>query len=89
MKQSNSVWRLGILAACSIALPGCEQPNKDAIDAAAEVSALADRYYSETLARTPEAAYFSGIEIDRHDGIGLFQLDTRVPQGFHGLWKSA
>ena len=69
MKQFNSAWRLGILAACSIALPGCEQPKKDAIGTAAEVSALADRFYSETLARTPEAAYFSGIEIDRHDGM--------------------
>jgi uncharacterized protein (DUF885 family) len=37
--------------------------------AAAHVNELADQYYAFALARAPEAAYFAGIELDRHDGL--------------------
>lgn len=33
------------------------------------VTGLADRYYAHTLKTQPETAYFSGVEIDRHDGL--------------------
>lgn len=38
-------------------------------DSAAAVTAIADRYYSSALKHTPETAYFSGIELPRHDGM--------------------
>jgi uncharacterized protein (DUF885 family) len=38
-------------------------------DAAAQVNAIADRYYDHVLSTTPEAAYFSGVEPERHDGM--------------------
>ncbi|MEJ8566472.1 DUF885 domain-containing protein [Elongatibacter sediminis] len=42
----------------------------DSVSAMAEtVTDVADRYYSELLSRYPQIAYFSGVEIDRHDGI--------------------
>jgi len=34
-----------------------------------KVNELADRYYSFRLKTQPEVAYFSGVEIDRHDGL--------------------
>jgi uncharacterized protein (DUF885 family) len=33
------------------------------------VNTLADRYYEFRLATQPEVAYFSGVEISRHDGL--------------------
>ena len=33
------------------------------------VNEVADEYYAHVLATAPETAYFSGIELDRHDGI--------------------
>ena len=66
-----------VVAACSIALPGCEQPEQRATNHAATVTAVADRYYAESLARTPEIAYFSGIDIDRHDGLEDNSLQNR------------
>ena len=38
-------------------------------ETAITVNQLADRYYAETLSRTPEVAYFSGVELERHDGM--------------------
>ncbi|GJM10680.1 MAG: hypothetical protein DHS20C11_29560 [Lysobacteraceae bacterium] len=39
------------------------------VEPAQQVNQLADRYYEQTLSRTPETAYFAGLEIDRHDGM--------------------
>lgn len=51
---------LGVVSACS----------KSADDAAPlRVSELADEYYAWTLERSPEEAYFAGIELERHDGM--------------------
>ena len=64
------------LFACEQATPPAEtsvaaQPPEAimADDPAAAVSAIADKYYATTLERTPEVAYFSGVEIPRHDGM--------------------
>ena len=38
-------------------------------DRKVSVTELADRYYAETLKRTPEVAYFAGVDLERHDGI--------------------
>jgi uncharacterized protein (DUF885 family) len=45
---------------------------------ATRVKALADRYYAFALARSPEMAYFSGIEPDRHDGLFDNSPEARV-----------
>ncbi len=54
-------------------LCGCEKntspDNEVENDPASIVNAIADHYYATTLEQTPEAAYFSGIELDRHDGL--------------------
>jgi len=67
---------------CVTFLFGCEKANSPAneasvestpadpsVEAAAAVTLLADHYYSVTLQRTPEVAYFSGVEPSRHDGM--------------------
>ena len=77
MKEFTRSFRMCVVATCSIALPGCEQPEQRATNHAATVTAVADRYYAESLARTPEIAYFSGIDIDRHDGLEDNSLQTR------------
>jgi len=40
-----------------------------AVDPAASVNDIADRYYAWTLRRAPEQAYFSAIDIEHHDGL--------------------
>ena len=67
---------------CVTFLFGCEKANSPSnevsvestpadpsAEAAAAVTLLADHYYSVTLQRTPEVAYFSGVEPSRHDGM--------------------
>ncbi|MEQ9561216.1 MAG: DUF885 family protein, partial [Woeseiaceae bacterium] len=39
------------------------------VDAPVRVSELADEYYSWLLQRSPEEAYFAGVELERHDGM--------------------
>jgi uncharacterized protein (DUF885 family) len=39
------------------------------VDMASQVNRIADQYYAQTLLHNPEAAYFSGVEPDRHDGL--------------------
>ncbi len=43
--------------------------TKSASETAAAVTLLADRYYADTLRQTPEIAYLSGVELERHDGM--------------------
>lgn len=68
---------LALVVSCALALSACsrdEAPVVDPVDAAAAtVTSIADRYYTETLKRTPEIAYFSGIEPDSHDRIANYQ----------------
>ena len=48
-----------------------EQPGeaKPTADPAVTVNIIADRYYATTLQRTPEVAYYTGVELPRHDGM--------------------
>ena len=67
---------------CVLLLSACEQTNTPEPEIAVEpavvtstaetaesVTLLADRYYAITLEQTPEVAYFSGVELARHDGM--------------------
>jgi uncharacterized protein (DUF885 family) len=64
-----------LLSACKqesapVAETAVEPTTPDpAVEAANSVTALADHYYAVTLKETPEVAYFSGIELPRHDGM--------------------
>lgn len=62
-----------VAAICAVGLAACteDQPVADApsMDPGSIVNSVADQYYDFTLSRYPETAYFSGIELDRHDGI--------------------
>ncbi|HEY5776331.1 MAG TPA: DUF885 domain-containing protein [Xanthomonadales bacterium] len=64
-----------MLSACEQAAPPTTEttmapPTVDpAVEAAASVTQIADRYYETALALSPEIAYFSGVEIPRHDGM--------------------
>jgi len=49
-------------------------------EAAATVTGIADRYYATALEMTPEIAYFSGIELPRHDG-----MQDNSPEGRQAL----
>jgi uncharacterized protein (DUF885 family) len=47
-----------------------EQAKPDPVsETAAVVNRVADRYYALRLEKTPEVAYFSGVELPRHDGM--------------------
>jgi uncharacterized protein (DUF885 family) len=66
--------RLLVLPASTLlASMGCSPAGRMDVgsldEAASTVNAIADRYYTETLERTPEVAYFTGVELERHDGI--------------------
>jgi len=56
-----------VLAACGAGTQETATPA--AADPAAAVNHIADRFYTHVLETTPEVAYFSGIDIDRHDGM--------------------
>ncbi len=64
-----------MLNACEQAAPPAAEPMvetrpADAVqEAAASVTLLADRFYATALETTPEIAYFSGVELPRHDGM--------------------
>jgi len=62
-----------VAAICAVGLAACteDQTAADApsTDPGSIVNSVADQYYDFTLSRYPETAYFSGIELDRHDGI--------------------
>jgi uncharacterized protein (DUF885 family) len=70
--KTFSQTRLTLITALFVlVLSGCEKAtplnDETANDPAAVVNAIADRYYTSTLEQMPEVAYFSGIELDRHD----------------------
>ena len=82
MNRKSSFPVMAVAALCVIFLFGCEKasspaneasvegtPADPSAEAAAAVTLLADDYYSSTLQRTPELAYFSGVELSRHDGM--------------------
>jgi uncharacterized protein (DUF885 family) len=74
-------------------LGACEQPSSPTtqtahqpavVDAKAQaasaVKRVADRYYTTALELTPEVAYFSGVELPRHDG-----MQDNSPEGRQAL----
>ncbi len=69
----SSTRHLAAIAICVATVSGCGPASRPrsqpAPDPAAIVNAVANRYYTETLERRPEAAYFSGVDLARHDGI--------------------
>ena len=81
MKLTAHSRHIVLIVSCTIILQACEQAStpaessaKPAVvasqsDPTATVTAIADRYYATTLKTTPEIAYFSGIELPRHDGM--------------------
>ena len=82
MKTTARLLQVFLFAASFVLLSACKQestpvaesavepvaPNP-AIAAAKSINSLADHYYAVTLKETPEVAYFSGIELPRHDGM--------------------
>lgn len=82
MKTTLRLLQVCLFTASIISLSACKQESAPvtesvvepvapdpAIEAAKSVNELADRYYAVTLSETPEVAYFSGIELPRHDGM--------------------
>jgi uncharacterized protein (DUF885 family) len=49
-------------------MTGCGQSPGN-VDAPVRVSELADEYYAWLLERSPEEAYFAGVDLERHDGL--------------------
>ena len=83
MKNRTELLAVGFSGLCALLLQACDKPSPPVAvtlspeievanvvdDNAAMVTQIADRYYAATLANIPETAYFSGVEISRHDGI--------------------
>lgn len=82
MKTPSRILQRILFTASIILISACKQesapvaesvtaPDKPdpAIEAAQTVSQVADRYYSITLKELPEVAYFSGVDLPRHDGM--------------------
>jgi len=61
------------IAILAFLLVGCSPKEAatptEAPDPPATVNAVADAYYAHVMKTAPEAAYFSGIELERHDGL--------------------
>ena len=60
-----------LASACSKEAPApvAAPVTPPAANPAVVVNEVADDYYAHVMSTTPEAAYFSGIELDRHDGL--------------------
>jgi uncharacterized protein (DUF885 family) len=59
---------LSIVACASVWCSGCgKSPTGD--PQSVGIRELADQYYAWALLRTPEEAYFSGVDLGRHDGM--------------------
>ncbi len=56
-----------MLGACSREAPAPAPEPASSPDAV--VNEVADAYYEHVMSTTPETAYFSGIDLDRHDGL--------------------
>lgn len=65
-----------LASACSKEAPAPVTPP--AVNPAAVVNEVADDYYAHVMNRTPEAAYFSGVELDRHDGLADNSIEAQA-----------
>ena len=63
MPRVNLIW---IAALALVSCQADKQPEPSAADA---VNDIADRYYEWRLRTTPEYAYFTAVELERHDGM--------------------
>ncbi|NOR18864.1 MAG: hypothetical protein GQ538_02090, partial [Xanthomonadales bacterium] len=84
MNLKSSLLQKIVIAITTVLLVSCEQPVETApaiieitIDPATEVNNIADKYYAFTLEHTPEIAYFSGVELPRHDGMENNSLSAK------------
>lgn len=69
-QRARAVLFLFLIALFVTACGGEERPTPETPgDPAALVNTIADRAYEFTLKTAPEAAYFSGVELERHDGM--------------------
>lgn len=59
---------LACLAACEAEAPSADSDGA-AASPAATMNDIADRYYEWVLQRQPEIAYFSAVDLERHDGL--------------------
>jgi hypothetical protein len=70
-----------VLAAFILCLYGCGGEPPPVAESSGSVvdhvNDLADRYYAFALEHTPEIAYFSGVELTRHDGMEDNSLPAR------------
>lgn len=77
------------LSACeNEALPPVEATNEPlapdpVTNSVRAVNEIADRYYALTLQQTPETAYFSGVELTRHDGMQDISPGARISAESH------
>jgi uncharacterized protein (DUF885 family) len=77
------------LSACeNAALPPVEATNEPlapdpVTNSVRAVNEIADRYYALTLQQTPETAYFSGVELTRHDGMQDISPGARISAESH------
>jgi len=61
---------IAAVAGCSSDTPPeTSAPAVPTVDAIAAVNKVADDYFAHVMSTNPETAYFSGIELDRHDGL--------------------
>jgi uncharacterized protein (DUF885 family) len=77
------------LSACeNEALPPVEATNEPlapdpVTNSVRAVNEIVDRYYALTLQQTPETAYFSGVELTRHDGMQDISPGARISAESH------
>jgi len=80
MNTKGMVINASLLGLCLFILQACEQQATPVAETksvestatarmAVMVNDIADRYYETTLSTTPEVAYFSSAELERHDGM--------------------
>ena len=82
MKTTSRLLQIIIFSTIIILLSACKQKDEPVaetvvapvtpdptIEIAESVSTVADRYYATALREHPEIAYFSGVELPRHDGM--------------------
>jgi uncharacterized protein (DUF885 family) len=59
-----------------------ESPEAASVSEKADlVTRIADQYYAYALEKTPEIAYFSGVELPRHDGLEDNSLAAKQARG--------
>lgn len=82
MNLKTRLLHVFLITSCLLFLASCDQAGPPTAESAVEpaepdpatkaataVTRVADRYYKLRLEKTPEVAYFSGVELPRHDGM--------------------